>query len=183
MGLMRSYLDASNLDTKRGIHHTWTFWQPTHQSFPMRSTMVADRWLRTTESKFGLLHYTEYQKIVYAAQQFQGSAGAWWATYTVTLPADHHIPWGEFHTTLCAHHLSAGLLCSKMKEFLDLEQGNHSMFDYTRQFDTLAHIMIRMRRKPTSVVKGLPSTWKSACVFPPTCPIMNWRVPPLIKRG
>jgi hypothetical protein len=149
----------------------------------MRSTMVADRWLRTTESKFGLLHYTEYQKTVYAAQQFQGSAGAWWATYTVTLPADHHIPWGEFHTTLCAHHLSAGLLCSKMKEFLDLEQGNHSMFDYTRQFDTLAHIMIRMRRKPTSVVKGLPSTWKSACVFPPTCPIMNWRVPPLIKRG
>jgi hypothetical protein len=31
-----------------------------------------------------------------------------------------------------------GLLCSKLKEFLDLEQGNHSVFDYTRQFNTLA---------------------------------------------
>jgi hypothetical protein len=25
-----------------------------------------------------------------------------------------------------------------LKEFLDLEQGNHSVFDYTRQFNTLA---------------------------------------------
>jgi hypothetical protein len=25
-----------------------------------------------------------------------------------------------------------------MKEFLDLEQGNHNVFDYTRQFNTLA---------------------------------------------
>jgi hypothetical protein len=31
-----------------------------------------------------------------------------------------------------------GLLRRKLKEFLDLEQGNHSAFDYTRQFNTLA---------------------------------------------
>jgi hypothetical protein len=31
-----------------------------------------------------------------------------------------------------------GLLCSKLKEFLDLEQGNHSVFDCVRQFNTLA---------------------------------------------
>jgi hypothetical protein len=30
-----------------------------------------------------------------------------------------------------------GLLRTKLKEFLDLEQGNHSVFDYTRQFNTL----------------------------------------------
>jgi hypothetical protein len=34
--------------------------------------------------------------------------------------------------------LSAGLLRTKLKEFLDLEQGNHSVFDYMRQFNTLA---------------------------------------------
>jgi hypothetical protein len=43
-----------------------------------------------------------------------------------------------FRTAFCAHHLSAGLLHSKLKEFLDLEQGSHSVFDYTRQFNTLA---------------------------------------------
>jgi hypothetical protein len=30
------------------------------------------------------------------------------------------------------------LLYTKLKEFLDLEQGNHSVFDYVRQFNTLA---------------------------------------------
>jgi hypothetical protein len=34
-----------------------------------------------------------------------------------------------------------GLHCTKMKEFLDLEQGNHSVFYYTRQFSTLAQYM------------------------------------------
>jgi hypothetical protein len=54
------------------------------------------------------------------------------------LPDDHHVPWGEFCTAFRAHHLSASLLRSKLKEFLDLEQGNRSVFDYTRQFNTLA---------------------------------------------
>jgi hypothetical protein len=49
--------------------------------------------------------------------------------HTATLPVDHHLPWGEFRTAFNAHHLSAGLLHTKLKEFLDLEQGNHSVFD------------------------------------------------------
>jgi hypothetical protein len=95
-------------------------------------------WLRTTESKFGLLHCTEYQKTMYVMQQLRGATGAWWASYIATLPDDHHVPWGEFRTAFCAHHLSVGLLRNKLKEFLDLEQGNHSVFDYMRQFNTLA---------------------------------------------
>jgi hypothetical protein len=100
--------------------------------------LETDSWLLTTKFKFGLLHCTEYQKTLYAAQQLRGATGAWWASYIATLPADHHVPWGEFHTVFCAHHLSAGLFHSKLKEFLDLEQENHSVFDYTRQFNTLA---------------------------------------------
>jgi hypothetical protein len=112
----------------------------THPSVFANATdpLEADIWLLTIESKFGLLHCTEYQKSLYAAQQLRGAAGAWWASYIATLPEDHHVPWGEFHTAFRAHHLSVGLLRSKLKEFLDLEQGNHSVFDYTRQFNTLA---------------------------------------------
>jgi hypothetical protein len=100
--------------------------------------LEADSWLHTTESKFGLLHCTKYQKILYVVQQLRGVAAAWWAFYIATLPADHHVPWSEFHTAFRAHHLSAGLLHKKLKEFLDLEQGNHSVFDYMRQLNTLA---------------------------------------------
>jgi hypothetical protein len=100
--------------------------------------LEAGSWLRTMESKFGLLYCTKYQKTLYTTQQLRGAAGAWWASYIATLPDDHHVPWGEFRTAFHAHHLSTGLLCIKLNEFLDLEQENHSVFDYTRQFNTLA---------------------------------------------
>jgi hypothetical protein len=100
-------------------------------------SLEANNWLRMTESKFGLLHCTEFKKTLYAAQQLRGSARAWRASYTATLPADHKVPWGEFHTAFRGHHLLVGLLRRMSKEFLDLEQGNHSLYDYTHQVNTL----------------------------------------------
>jgi hypothetical protein len=41
-----------------------------------KDPLEADDWLRTIESKFDLLHCTEYQKTLYAAQQLRGSVGA-----------------------------------------------------------------------------------------------------------
>jgi hypothetical protein len=94
--------------------------------------LEVDSCLHTTESKFGLLHCTEYQN---STQQLRCIAGAWWASYIAT---HHHVSWGEFRTAFRAHHLSVDLLRTKLKEYLDLEQGNHSVFDYMRQFNTLA---------------------------------------------
>jgi hypothetical protein len=112
----------------------------THQPVFADATglLEADSWLHTIESMFELLHCIEYQKTLYAAQQLRGSAGAWWASCIAALPVDHQVLWGEFHTALCAHHLSTGLLRTSLKEFLDLEQVNHSVFDYMRQFNTVA---------------------------------------------
>jgi hypothetical protein len=94
--------------------------------------LEVNSWLHTMESNFRLLHYTEYQKTMYVVQQLRGAAGAWWASYIATLPVDHHVPWDNFHTAFRAHHLSAGLLRNKLKVFLDHEQGNYNVFDYTR---------------------------------------------------
>jgi hypothetical protein len=109
-------------DKRRGAEHqqpqhqerdsSYSDFLATHPSVFADATdlLEADSWLRTTKTKFGLLHYTEYQKALYAAQQLRGTAGAWWAYYITTLPDDHHVPWGEFRTAFCVHHLSAGLL-------------------------------------------------------------------------
>jgi hypothetical protein len=112
----------------------------THPSVFANAThpLEADSWLGTIESRFGLPHYIEYQKTLYTVQQLRGSPRAWWASYIAALPADHQVPWGEFHTAFHAHHLSAALLHTKLKEFLDLEQGYCSVFEYMRQFNTLA---------------------------------------------
>jgi hypothetical protein len=77
----------------------------------------------TTESMFGPLHCTEYQKTLYTVQQLRGATGAWWASYIATLPDDHHVPWGEFCNAFHAHHLSAGLLRSTLKESWTLSNG------------------------------------------------------------
>jgi hypothetical protein len=103
-----------------------------------KDPVEADDWLCTTESKFSLLHCTEYQKSLYAAQQLRCPAGAWWASYTVALLADHHVPWSEFHAAFCGHHLSAGTMRRKLAEFLDLHQGNHSVYEYIQEFNNLA---------------------------------------------
>jgi hypothetical protein len=94
-----------------------------------KDPLEADDWLCTTESKFSLLYCTEYQKTLYATQQLKGPAGAWWASYTATLPADHRFPW---------HHLSAGTMHCKLAEFLDLHQGNLSVYEYIQEFNNLA---------------------------------------------
>jgi hypothetical protein len=82
--------------------------------------LEADYWLRITESNFGRLHCTEYQKTLYDAQQLRGPAGAWWESYTAALPADHHVPWVEFCTAFRGHHLTMGIMHYKLAEFLDL---------------------------------------------------------------
>jgi hypothetical protein len=75
---------------------------------------------------------------LFVAQQLRGFASAWWDSYTATLPKDHQVPWNEFCKAFRAHHLPVGLLRSKLKEFQDLKQGSHTMYDYTRLFNTLA---------------------------------------------
>jgi hypothetical protein len=103
-----------------------------------KDPLEAVDWLCTTESKFSLLHCTEYQKTLYAAQWLRGPAGAWWASYIAALLADHHVPWGEFRTAFRGHHLSTGTMRHKLAEFLDLHQGNHSVNEYIQEFNNLA---------------------------------------------
>jgi hypothetical protein len=72
--------------------------------------LEADHWLRVMESKFGLLHCTEVQKTIFAAQQLRGDASAWWANYTAARPADYQVPWAEFRDAFRAHYIPAGVM-------------------------------------------------------------------------
>jgi hypothetical protein len=48
------------------------------------------------------------------------------------------VPWGEFHAVFRGHHLSAGTMRRKLAEFLDLHQGNRSVYEYIQDFNNLA---------------------------------------------
>jgi hypothetical protein len=98
--------------------------------------LEADNWLHTIESKFGILRYTENQKTLFAAQQLLGAAGAWWANFTATCPADQ-VQWAKFHEAFRAQHIPAGIMLRKHQEFMDLKQGGRSVYDYSKLFNHL----------------------------------------------
>jgi hypothetical protein len=100
--------------------------------------LEADHWLRVIESKFGLLHCTEVQKTHFAAQQSRGDASEWWANYATTRPVDYQVPWTEFRSAFCVHHILAGVMRKKHQEFMNVQQGGWSMHDYSKMFNHLA---------------------------------------------
>jgi hypothetical protein len=97
-----------------------------------------NHWLHVTESKFGLLNCSEFQKTLYVAQQLHGAASAWWATYTTTIQDNHQVSWDEFCTVFCGHYLPAGTMHRNLQEFLDLQQGDDNVYEYIKKFNHLA---------------------------------------------
>jgi hypothetical protein len=100
--------------------------------------LEADNWLHIIESKFALLHCTKYRKTLFAAQQLHGPTSVWWANFTATLQDDHQVPWAEFRTGFCGHHILMGLMACKLHEFLHLHQCSSSVYKYNKKFNHLS---------------------------------------------
>jgi hypothetical protein len=83
--------------------------------------LEADHWLHVIESKFGLLRCTEVLKTLFTTQQLRGDASAWWTNYTAAHPADYQVPWAEFRSTFCVHHVPVGMMRRKYQVFMDLK--------------------------------------------------------------
>jgi hypothetical protein len=128
VGNVRDQAQSSNVEFLAS--HPPTF---TEASEPLE----ADHWLHTVESKFNLLNYTENQKTLFAAQQLLGDARAWWASFTATHPANQ-VQWAEFRDAFCAQHIPVGIMKSKHREFMGLQQGNQSVYVYSKIFNHLA---------------------------------------------
>jgi hypothetical protein len=99
--------------------------------------LEADHWLCTIESKFDLFNCIENQKTLFAAQQLLGDARAWWTSFTTTRPTNQ-VQWIEFCEAFRAQHIPAGIMKSKHREFMDLQQGNQSVYAYSKMFNHLA---------------------------------------------
>jgi hypothetical protein len=126
-------MDRSQHHKQQDMNTSYSDFLATHPPVFSRAKdpLDQDDWLCTTESKFALLHCIEYQKTWYAAQQLRGPTGTWWASYIAALPADHYVAWDEFRIAFCGHHLSVGTMRRKLVEFLELRQGNHSVYEFT----------------------------------------------------
>jgi hypothetical protein len=102
----------------------------------------ADEWIRVIEQKFGLVHCTETQKLLFAAQQLRGPASSWWANFVAVQPARHKVTWDEFKLAFCEHYVLEGVLHMKQEEFIRLKQGGDTVMEYINKFYHLSQYAI-----------------------------------------
>ena len=100
--------------------------------------LEAEDWIRTIEQKFGLIRCSDVQKTLFVAQQLQGSAGAWWASFLATQPEGHQVPWVDFCTTFQTHYIPDGVREVKVEQFLKLQLGDQSVMEYLGRFNQLS---------------------------------------------
>ena len=75
-----------------------------------KDPLDADHWLRTIEQKLALIRCEEHEKVLYAAQQLQDAAGAWWQGHFDMQPAGHRFTWAEFRMAFRAFHIPKGVM-------------------------------------------------------------------------
>jgi hypothetical protein len=125
---------------QQGVETSYTDFLATHPPTFIEAIdpLEADNWLRIIVSKFGLLHYTEYQNTLFMAQQLCGPVSAWWANFIAIIHDGHQVSWAEFRTAFHGYHIPGGLMAHKLQDFLHLQQGSSSVYEYSKKFNHLS---------------------------------------------
>jgi hypothetical protein len=106
----------------------------THAADPLD----ADDWLKTVGKMLTTAQCDDREKVLFAAGRLFGSEGAWWDAYTTAHATPNVITWQEFTESFRNHHIPAGLMRLKKKEFLSLQQGEMSVTEYRDRFIELS---------------------------------------------
>ncbi|XP_062230289.1 uncharacterized protein LOC133928000 [Phragmites australis] len=101
--------------------------------------MEADDWLKTIDSKLQIPRCNGREKVLFASHQPIGPAQEWWTAYTAAHEDPQEITWADFQNSFRAHHVPAGEIKVKRKEFLSLKQGPMSVREYLTKFTQLSH--------------------------------------------
>ncbi|WVZ52806.1 hypothetical protein U9M48_003828 [Paspalum notatum var. saurae] len=112
-----------------------------HSADPLQ----ADDWLRAVERQLDIAQCNDQERVLYAAGQLRGAALDWWESYSQQ--DRERFTWAQFRERFRSHHVPAGIMKMKKKEFLSLKQGNMSVTEYRDKFLQLA------RYAPTEVAE------------------------------
>ncbi|XP_066374944.1 uncharacterized protein [Miscanthus floridulus] len=88
-----------------------------HSTDPLQ----ADDWLRAIERQLEIAQCDDKEKVLYASRQLQGAALDWWDSFSFGRTEANPITWPEFRSAFRSHHVPAGLMKLKKKEFLALK--------------------------------------------------------------
>lgn len=87
------------------------------------------------EQKFRVIPLcTTTQKAKFAGLQLQDPAGTWWTSYLARQLMGREITWENFKEAFRTQFVPAGILRTKLEQFLRLQQGSRSILEYTNEF-------------------------------------------------
>ncbi|CAN6204207.1 unnamed protein product [Urochloa humidicola] len=101
--------------------------------------LQAEDWLKTVNKMLDIAQCNDREKVMYSSRRLEGTASDWWDAYVATHQDAQIITWQEFQNSFRSHHIPAGLMKLKKKEFLGLKQGGMSMSEYRDKFIQLSH--------------------------------------------
>ncbi|WVZ48696.1 hypothetical protein U9M48_000115 [Paspalum notatum var. saurae] len=108
-------------------------------------SLQADDWLHAVERQLDIAQCNDQERVLYIAGQLRGAALDWWESYSQQ--DRERFTWAQFRERFRSHHVPAGIMKMKKKEFLSLKQGNMSVTEYRDKFLQLA------RYAPTKVAE------------------------------
>ena len=112
-------------------HHPATY---SHSMDPLD----ANDWLKINTKKLDITQGNDHEKVSYASCRLKGSATDWWDAYSAAHDDANTITWDKFRNSFREHHVPAGVIKLKHKEFLALKQGNMSVSEYRDKFTQLS---------------------------------------------
>ena len=87
------------------------------------------------QKAFELLRYSKEDKVTLAAYQLQGNASYWWkATKETVFPENIAVNWNTLVEAFNGKYFFECACDCKMKEFLQLQQGNMTVDQYEASF-------------------------------------------------
>ncbi|CAN6315758.1 unnamed protein product [Urochloa humidicola] len=128
---------ANNHQPLRSKHQEFMSHRPptfSHSADPLD----ADDWLKAVEKMLNIAQCNDREKVLYASGRLERTAGDWWDAYAAAHANVDTITWQEFRNSFRNHHIPAGLMKLKKKEFSDLKQGGMSVSEYRDKFIQLS---------------------------------------------
>lgn len=90
------------------------------------------------ERQLEISQCNDREKVLYVRGQLQGATLDWWEAFQYGHPNPNQITWMELKASFRSHHVLAGLMNLKKKEFLNLKQGGMSISEYKDKFTQLS---------------------------------------------
>src|SRR5687767_5621690 len=114
-----------------------------------------------------IMGVTSEEKAELAAYQLKGVAQIWFEQWRELRGVDALPSWDEFKAAFLDHFFPLELREAKMREFLNLRQGNMSVREYSLKFTKLykyaSTIIANPRAKMSQFMSGLNDTLKNTC--------------------